>query len=283
MPGGRATPRACARARAAETTVEHRQCRNRPVESGDREVEPAPAQPGDAGARRQQCPRRGAAGQHQHFWLNQCDVAQHERQAGGDLVRGRRAVAGRSPINGIGDQHAGAVEPDRRQHAVEQLAGTADKRPSDAVLVGARRLADDHQRCGGIAVGDHGVGRGLFQRAAFESGDRRFERRRYCRRAPPIAEPIAPPLPATSAKAAGSEAATGREAVGRLGGSAAGCGATGAFVAATAAAPIAKRSTGSYPIASSAPISTYQRNRTSASPCACAACPSCSSGIPTFT
>ena len=104
-------------------------------------------------------------------------MAQHERQAGGDLVGGGGAVAGRAPVDGVGDQDTRAVEADRRQHAVEQLAGAPDKGAADAVLVGAGRLADDHDRGRGIAVGDDRVGRGALQPAAFEPGDRRFQRR----------------------------------------------------------------------------------------------------------
>src|SRR3984893_7892656 len=40
--------------------MEHRQCRDRLVEAGDREVEPPAAQPGDALALRQQCAGGGA-------------------------------------------------------------------------------------------------------------------------------------------------------------------------------------------------------------------------------
>ena len=45
-----------------------------------------------------------------------------------------------------------AGEPDRRQHPVEQLAGAPDEGQADAVLVGARRLADDHHAAFRVAA-----------------------------------------------------------------------------------------------------------------------------------
>jgi len=73
--------------------------------------------------------------------------------------------------------HALAVQPDRRQHAVEQLAGATDKRAADAVLIGTRALADDHDLGRRIAVGEDRVGRGALQAAAIEAGDQCRQRR----------------------------------------------------------------------------------------------------------
>ena len=42
------------------------------------------------------------------------------------------------------------------------------------ILVGARRLADDHQRRAGDAVGEHRIGGGALQGAAFETGHRQL-------------------------------------------------------------------------------------------------------------
>ena len=60
------------------------------------------------------------------------------------LLRRRRAVAGRAPRNDVGDIGAGAVEADRRDHQVEQLAGASDEGQAVEVLLASRRLADEH-------------------------------------------------------------------------------------------------------------------------------------------
>src|SRR6266566_1123100 len=104
-------------------------------------------------------------------------MTEYERQAGGDLGRGRLAVAGRAPVDHVGDLHSAAVETDRRQHAVEQLPGAADKRPSDAVFVRTGRLADDHDRRRRVAVDKNRVRRGPLQRAAVKFRDQRRQRR----------------------------------------------------------------------------------------------------------
>ena len=59
-----------------------------------------------------------------------------------------------------------ALEADLGQQLVEQLAGLADEREAQPVLVGARRLADEHQLGVGVAGPEHDLGPGLVQRAA---------------------------------------------------------------------------------------------------------------------
>jgi electron-transferring-flavoprotein dehydrogenase len=140
-----------------------------------------PAQPGDALALRQQRAGRRAAAQHQDLGADERDMAQDEGQAGSDLGRGRRAISRRPPVDDVGDQHTLTVEADRRQHAVEELAGAADEGAADPVLVGARGLADDHDRRGGVAVGKDRVGRRAPERAAVEIGDQCLERRHRLR------------------------------------------------------------------------------------------------------
>ena len=74
----------------------------------------------------------------------QLDLPREEWRAGLDLLRRRRAVAGRAPIDGVGDVDMLLGEPDRRQHAVEQLPGAPDEGLAAEVFVAARRLADQH-------------------------------------------------------------------------------------------------------------------------------------------
>ena len=119
---------------------------------------------------------RGAAAEEQNAArANQLDLTLEERLADRDLGGGRRAVAGRAPEDDVGDPDRAPVEPDRRQHPVEQLAAGADERLALPVLLGPGRLADQHQRRLGVAVGEAQPGRGLLERAAVEPLQRRFE------------------------------------------------------------------------------------------------------------
>ena len=95
------------------------------------------------------------------------------------------AVAGRPPRNHVGDVGLAAVEPDRRHHPVEQLAGAADERQALDVLVAPGRFADEHDPRLRIAVGEHQPRRGVLQRAALEllqQRAQRLQRRRGSRR-----------------------------------------------------------------------------------------------------
>ena len=66
-------------------------------------------------------------------------------------------------------------EPDRGEHAVEQLAGAADEGLALQVLVAARRLADQHDARGDAAAGEAQALRRALERAAFELGEQRLE------------------------------------------------------------------------------------------------------------
>src|SRR5689334_21260023 len=72
--------------------------------------------------------------------IGKLDLAQDEGQADLRFLRRRRAVAGRPPGHDIRDVDAAAIESDRGEHAVEQLAGAADERQAFEVLVAPRRL-----------------------------------------------------------------------------------------------------------------------------------------------
>ncbi len=82
------------------------------------------------------------------------------------LFGGRRAVAGRAAAVDVADEHVVALEPDGLDDLVEELSGAADEGSSARVLVGARRLADEHQARVRLALGvDDGVAP-LVERAA---------------------------------------------------------------------------------------------------------------------
>ena len=77
--------------------------------------------------------------------LDRVDLAEEERLAGRDLVRLGIAVARRPALDHVGDVDLVAVKPDRLDDLRQQLPGAADERDALDVLVGARRLADEHQ------------------------------------------------------------------------------------------------------------------------------------------
>jgi len=61
------------------------------------------------------------------------------------------AVVGRPALDDGGHEHVRAGQAHLGQQLVEQLPGLADERQAHAVLVGARRLADEHQVGVGVA------------------------------------------------------------------------------------------------------------------------------------
>ncbi len=129
---------------------------------------PAPARLGDAFLDAEQGLRRWAAEADENVGIDEFDLAPDERQADRRLLRRRRAVAGRPPGHDVGDVDFRAVEADRRQHAVEQFAGTADEGQALDVFVAAGRFADEHHARLRIAVGEYQLRRGRLQRAAVE-------------------------------------------------------------------------------------------------------------------
>src|SRR3546814_865511 len=139
-------------------------------------VGPAPAQLQDAFAAAQQGLGRHATHQQQQLGLQDLDLPLQERLAGGDLAGRRIAVPGRAPVQQVGDVDLAAVEADGRQHAIEKLAGGTDEGLALAVLLAARRLADDHEAGFGVAVVEAEVGRRGLQRAAFEGLQRLADR-----------------------------------------------------------------------------------------------------------
>ena len=101
-------------------------------------------------------------------------MAAGEGEADGLFGQSRRAVAGRPPEQDVGDvEVALAAHAEGGEHAVEKLTAHAHERLAEAILVGARCLAHDHERGPGHAVGEHGVLGRALQRAAFE-GTHRF-------------------------------------------------------------------------------------------------------------
>jgi hypothetical protein len=80
-----------------------------------------------------------------------------------------------TPRNDVSDIGALSIEPDRRHHEIEQLAGAPDEGQALEVLVAARRLAHEHHPRLRVAVGEHEAGGGGFQRAAVEAFEDRAQ------------------------------------------------------------------------------------------------------------
>ena len=131
-------------------------------------VEPLPARPRYPLANAEQRLRRRSAEADQDLGRGELDLPPDERQAGLRLLRRRRPVAGRPPGDDVGDIDAPTIQSDGLQHPVEQLSRPSDEGPADAVLVAARRLADEHDPRPRRAVGKHELRRGSFQGAALE-------------------------------------------------------------------------------------------------------------------
>ena len=131
-------------------------------------VEPAATRLHDAFARRQQRLRRRIAERHQNVRIDQFDLALDERQADLGFLRRRRPVARRAPWNDVGDVNLAAIESDRGDHPVEQLARASDEGQALDIFVASRRLADEHDAGLRVAVGKHQTRGSGFQRAAVE-------------------------------------------------------------------------------------------------------------------
>ena len=87
----------------------------------------------------------------QHTRLDEVDLPPQVVLAGLDLGRVRVAVAGRTALEHVGDEHVRAGQADLPQQLLQQLAGRAHERQALLVLVRARRLADEHQVGVGVA------------------------------------------------------------------------------------------------------------------------------------
>src|SRR5271166_5597936 len=150
-----------------ERRVEHRERPERPAIPAWI-GRPHSARSRDALPNPQQGLGRRPAEAHQDFRGREFDLPLDEGQAGLGLLERRGPVAGRAPRYDIGDIDMISVEADGFQHAVEQLSGAPDEGPPDAVLVSARRLADEHHARSRRAVGEHELGRRSLEPASVE-------------------------------------------------------------------------------------------------------------------
>ena len=89
-----------------------------------------------------------------------------------ELLRRRRAVAGRAPWDDVGDIDAAAVEADRAQHPVQQLSRASDEGQTFDVFVAAGRFAHKHDLRLWVPVSKDKLRGRAFQRAALEGRER---------------------------------------------------------------------------------------------------------------
>ncbi len=256
----RARPRACAPGCAAERT-------------GGTSARSAPARRGPGIARSNQRPRnrvmpwpRGSSApaavppaRTSTLGRDQRDVAEHERQARGDLRRGRLAVAGWPPIDDVGDLHAGCGRA-RSRPACGRAVGRRGRQTGvpmrSSSAPGASPMMHDRRRR--VAVGEDRVGRGALQRAAVEPGDQRAE----CLDRLGFGGEPARRLRGSAERFGRGRRRRCRNRAGAARGS--GADGVGSRRLPSLRAMRASRLTGSGPIASSAPISICQRSSASA-------------------
>ncbi len=123
-------------------------------------------QPRDPGAVGAQELRREVPERADDRRLDQVHLAAQVVLTGLDLVRVRVAVVRGPAFEDIAYPHLLALEPDLREQLVEQLARLADERKPHPVLVGAGRLADEHQIGIRVAGAEDDRGARLMQGAA---------------------------------------------------------------------------------------------------------------------
>ena len=162
--------------------MEYRPQRYPGAGTGDGVTEPAAAKPHNAFAGVEQGLCGDPADRYHNPGFDQGDVSFDEGQANGDLGIGGIAVSGRAPGQDVGDVDIPPIEADRRQHTVQKPPSRADEGHALAILLRARRLADEHQRRLRRAVGENEIGRRLLQRAAVECLESRPQRQKIaCR------------------------------------------------------------------------------------------------------
>ena len=131
-------------------------------------IAPAAAELQDSLGGVEELARRGAAEKDQEVRVAELDLAFDEGPADRRFLRRRPAVAGRAPGDDVGDIDLVPRQADRREHAVEKLAGPADEGQALDVLVAARRFADQHDPAFRIAVGEDELRRRQAEIAAVE-------------------------------------------------------------------------------------------------------------------
>jgi len=130
------------------------------------EAGPLAAHLDDARGGVEYCLHGRSAKRHDDPGRNQFDLPVQEGQAQGHFLRRRCAIARRPPWHRIGDIDLGSIQPDRRQHTVQQLSRFANKWLALTILFSPRRFADQHDVGVRIAIGKHELRGPQFEPAA---------------------------------------------------------------------------------------------------------------------
>ena len=96
-----------------------------------------------------------AAKRNDDFGLHDVDLLQEKWRTGIGFDRFRHTVFRRAALHDVSDVHLFAAQSHGGNHIVEQLARLADERLSRAVLVGARRLAEEEDARLRVAHAEH--------------------------------------------------------------------------------------------------------------------------------
>ena len=137
----------------------------------------AAAQAADRLAAAQQALHRERAHRDDDLRLQQLHLPHQERLARREFVGRGVAIARRAALERVGDvdlaRRLGLAprQPERAQHAVEQLARLADEGLALPVFRLARRLADDHPVGALVADAEHRLAPTLAKRAGGAGGD----------------------------------------------------------------------------------------------------------------
>lgn len=108
-------------------------------------VQQRPVDPADLGLRLE-AGQRVAAQRHQQLGVDDRELALEPRPEVRDLVGPRVAVARRTRLDDVGDEHLLAGQPGLLEQPVEQASGVAHERAAAAILAGPGRLADEDDR-----------------------------------------------------------------------------------------------------------------------------------------
>ena len=94
---------------------------------------------------------------HDERWVDHGQLPLQVRDAGLDLIRLGIAIVGRPALHDIRDEHLVALPADGAEHPDEQVPGPAHERPTGAILVLSRPLADEDDLGIGMALAGHGL------------------------------------------------------------------------------------------------------------------------------
>src|SRR5581483_3944886 len=130
------------------------------------EIEPFAAETRNPLSGLQQGLRGASAEGANHFWVDDAELSEKERRAGGDLVLFRQAIFWRAAFHHVADVNIFALEAHGFDHLREQLASAADEWFALKIFVVAGALADEDEFGFRIADAENELGASFVQLAA---------------------------------------------------------------------------------------------------------------------